>query len=78
MEVNLKCFAKLSNGSGCDYRESTTYEIKAGETVSDLAKRANISPKDVEIAFVNNKIVNLEAALADGDRVGLVPAVGGM
>ena len=78
MKVNLKCFAKLSQASQCDYRESTAYEINAGETVYDLAKRAKILPKDVEIAFVNNKVVNLEAKLSDGDNVGLAPAVGGM
>lgn len=78
MNVNLKCFAKLSKDSQCDYRESTPYEINEGETVYDLAKRAEILPEDVEIAFVNNKVVNLEAVLSDGDNVALAPAVGGM
>lgn len=78
MKVNLKCFAKLSKDSQCDYRESTTYEMNEGATVFDLAKRSEISPKDVEIAFVNNRVVTLEAVLADGDNVGLAPAVGGM
>ena len=78
MKVNMKCFAKLSKDSQCDYRESTAYEMNEGATVYDLAKRAEISPKDVEIAFVNNRVVTLEAVLADGDNVGLAPAVGGM
>ena len=78
MKVNLKCFAKLSKDSQCDYRESTSYEINEGDTVYDLAKQAKIVPKDVEIAFVNNRVVTLEAVLADGDNVGLAPAVGGM
>jgi molybdopterin converting factor small subunit len=78
MKVNLKCFAKLSKDSQCDYRESTSYEVNEGETVYDLARRADILPKDVEIAFVNNRVVNLETVLSDGDNVGLAPAVGGM
>ena len=78
MQVNLKCFAKLSKDSQCDYRESTSYEVNEGETVYDLARRADILPKDVEIAFVNNRVVNLETVLSDGDNVGLAPAVGGM
>lgn len=78
MKVNLKCFAKLSRDSQCDYRESTSYEIREGERVCDLAARADILPKDVEIAFVNNRVVNLETVLSDGDNVGLAPAVGGM
>ena len=78
MKVNLKCFAKLSKDSQCDYRESTTHEINEGDTVYDLAKRAKILPKDVKIAFINHKVANLEAVLSDGDNVGLAPAVGGM
>jgi molybdopterin converting factor small subunit len=78
MKVNLKCFAKLSKDGECDYRDSTSYEIEQGETVYDLANRAKILPKDVEIAFINHKIVSLETVLADGDNVGLAPAVGGM
>jgi len=78
MKVNLKCFAKLSKDSQCDYRESTRYEINEGETVRDLATRAEILPKDVEIVFVNNRVEHLETVLSDGDNVGLAPAVGGM
>lgn len=78
MRVSLKCFAKLSTDGQCDYRESTTYEINEGATVHDLARRANLVPKDVKIAFVNNRNVSLEMVLVDGDRVGLAPAVGGM
>jgi len=78
MKVNLKCFARLSKEGECDFRDSTPYEIDKGETVYDLANRAKILPKDVEIAFINNKIVSLETVLADGDNVGLAPAVGGM
>ena len=78
MKVNLKCFAKLSNESQCDFRESTTFEMNEGATVSDLAKQAEVLPEDVEIAFVNNTIVDLGTVLTDGDKVGLAPAVGGM
>lgn len=78
MKVNLKCFAKLSTEGECDYKGSTPYEMNEGETVHDLAKRANLEPKDVEIAFVNNRVVSPETVLAEGDRVGLAPAVGGM
>lgn len=78
MKVNLKCFAKLSRDGECDYRESTTYNLNEGETVNDLARRAKIEPKDVKIALVNNRVASPETVLADGDRVGIAPAVGGM
>jgi molybdopterin converting factor small subunit len=78
MKVNLKCFSKLVNPDTCDFNESTLYEIADGDSVEGLVHRAGISKKDVKIAFVNNRIVDFDTVLSDGDRVGLAPAVGGM
>mgnify|MGYP003573611883 CR=1 FL=1 len=78
MNVNLKCFSSLVKAEYCDYSESQTYRLTEGQTVGDLVEEAKIERKDVKIAFVNNKIVDFDTALADGDRVGLSPAVGGM
>lgn len=78
MKVELKCFSKLVNPDTCDFNESTTYNLEAGRTVEDLIERAGIDSEDVKIAFVNSRIVNLDTALSEGDRVGLAPDVGGM
>jgi len=78
MNVDLKCFSSLVNPDSCDYRESQTYRLAEGQTVGDLVVKAGIDKKDVKIAFVNSKVVDFETPLADGDRVGLAPAVGGM
>ena len=78
MRVNLKCFATLVNAEKCDYKDSTPYELGDGQTVEDLFGRAGIAKEDVKIAFVNNRNVDFGEALADGDHVGLAPAVGGM
>lgn len=78
MRVDLKCFAKLSKAGTCDFSDSTTYEMNPGETARDLVKRAHVSAEDVKLVFVNNKIVDLETLLSDGDKVALAPAVGGM
>jgi molybdopterin converting factor small subunit len=78
MKVNLKCFSALVNPDTCDYRDSTLYDLAEGQTVEDLIHRAGIASDDVKIAFVNNRIVDLDTVLSDGDRVGLSPAVGGM
>ncbi len=78
MKVNLKCFSKLVNPDTCDYNESTLYEIADGDNIESLAQRAGITKEDVKIAFVNNRIVDFDTVLSDGDRVGLAPAVGGM
>jgi len=78
MKVNLKCFSKLVNPDTCDFNESTLYEIADGDSIESLAQRAGIAKEDVRIAFVNNRIVDFDTILSDGDRVGLAPAVGGM
>ncbi len=78
MRVDLKCFAKLVNTETCDFKESTTYELNDGQTVEHLLQQAGIGKKDVKIAFVNSRVVELDTVLSEGDRVGLAPAVGGM
>ncbi len=78
MNVDLKCFSSLVNPDSCDFRESQTYRLTDGQTVEDLVEKAGIEKNDVKIAFVNSKIVEFDTVLADGDRVGLAPAVGGM
>ena len=78
MRVDLKCFAKLVNPGTCDFKESTSYELDQGQTVQHLLEQAEISREDIEIAFVNSRVVDLDTVLSEGDRVGLAPAVGGM
>ena len=78
MKVNLKCFSSLANSDACDYENSESYQLADGQTVKDLVQHAGIAREDVKIAFVNNRKVDIDTVLADGDRVGLAPAVGGM
>ena len=78
MKVNLRCFSKLANQDTCDFKAYTSYDLDKGHTVEDLVERAGIAREDVKIAFVNSRIADFDTALADGDRVGLAPATGGM
>lgn len=78
MKISLKCFSSLVNPDTCNFKDSTTYSLKDGQTVDDLVQRAGFDKQDVKIAFVNNQIVYFDKVLSDGDRVGLAPAVGGM
>ena len=78
MKINLKCFSKLADPDTCDFRDSTEYELDDGQTVEALVERAGIDKKSVKIAFVNNKTVDLDTVLSEGDRIGLAPSVGGM
>jgi molybdopterin converting factor small subunit len=78
MKVNLKCFSKLADPDKCDFRDSTEYELKDGQTVEALVERAGIDKDSIKIAFLNNKTVGLDTVLSDGDKIGLAPSVGGM
>ena len=78
MRVNLKCFSALAKTDACDYRNSTSYDLDDGQTVEDLVGRAGVDKEKVKIAFLNNKIVEFDTVLSDGDQVGLAPSVGGM
>jgi molybdopterin converting factor small subunit len=78
MKVELKCFATLVDPETCDYRSATAYELADGKTVQDLAELAGVDGEKVKIAFVNGRQAAIDTPLADGDRIGLVPAVGGM
>ena len=78
MKIDLKCFSTLVEPDKCDFKDSTTYELKDGQTVKDLMKKANISEENVKIVFVNSRIVDFGTVLSNGDKVGLAPATGGM
>jgi molybdopterin converting factor small subunit len=78
LKVNLKCFSKLVDPETCDFRDSTEYEMNDGQTVEALVERAGIDKNIVKIAFLNNRIVDLDTVLSEGDRIGLAPSVGGM
>ena len=78
MKIEMRCFANLAESESCDYRESSKYDVQPNTTAGDLVRQTGISEKSVKIIFVNGKASAPDTVLAEGDRVGLVPAVGGM
>jgi molybdopterin synthase sulfur carrier subunit len=78
MRVNLKCFAELSEGDVCDFTGSDQYEIFEGDTVESLVDRLRMPKEEIKIIFLNNKIVDFDAVLHDGDKLGFAPPVAGM
>jgi molybdopterin synthase sulfur carrier subunit len=78
MKINVRCFAKLADEATCDYRSAISYDLEEGQTVKALADKAGVSGEDVKITFVNGRHAGFDTVLANGDRVGFVPAVGGM
>ena len=78
MKVNLKCFAELSEGDVCDFTGGDHYEISEGDTVESLVDRLGMPKEEIKIIFLNNKIVDFNAVLHDGDQLGLAPPVAAM
>jgi molybdopterin converting factor small subunit len=74
MPIELKCYATLAplTPSNAD-----ALPIREGETVLDLMTRLSIPETEIKIVFVNGVNAPLNQPLADGDRVGVFPPVGG-
>ena len=78
MKVKVKCFATLAEADTCDYKDSLEYEVSEGDTVDNLVDRLDLAREDIKIVFRNNKVVDFNTPLAEGDQLGFAPAVGGM
>ena len=78
MKIYAKCFATLARESECDFRRDARFDVPAGITVQNFLRYVGVAREAVKIAFVNNRIVALDHALEEGDRLALAPAVGGM
>ncbi|EHJ46994.1 thiamine S protein [Solidesulfovibrio carbinoliphilus subsp. oakridgensis] len=74
MPIELNCFATLAPLTPPN---SGAFPITAGETVASLVDRLGIPRDEVKIVFVNGVTSDLARPLADGDRVGIFPPVGG-
>ena len=73
MRVRVKCFATLG-----DHAPPEGFlELEGGVTVEALLPLLRLDVADIKLVFVNSKNSALETVLADGDQVGLFPAVGG-
>ena len=74
MSIELKCYATLAPLTPGN---ANALPIHAGETVLELLTRLSIPKDEIKIVFVNGVTVELDRPLADGDRVGVFPPVGG-
>ena len=78
MKIKVKWFATLAEANTCDYKDSIEYEVSEGDTVDNLVDRLDLAREDIKIVFRNNKVVDFNTPLAEGDQLGFAPAVGGM
>jgi molybdopterin converting factor small subunit len=52
-------------------------EARSGLTVRKVIAEASLRPADVAVVMINHNRCTLDSPLADGDRLGLFPAVSG-
>lgn len=74
MNITIKCFASLSRYTPQD---AEAFPLAPGERVADVVARLGIPPEELKLVFVNGSHADLTRQLAEGDRLGLFPAVGG-
>ncbi len=73
MRVRVKCFATLGDHTPPE----GVLELADGSAVRAMLPLLQLEEADIKLVFVNSKNSDLEAVLADGDQVGIFPAVGG-
>ena len=74
MPIELKCYATLAPLTPPN---AGAFPIRPGETILELVTRLSIPEEEIKIVFVNGISAGLDKPLADGDRVGVFPPVGG-
>jgi sulfur carrier protein ThiS len=78
MPVLVKLSASLRRfAPGYDAQEGLLLPHRPGLSVVGLLAELGIAQAEVKIIMVNGVKAKPEQALADGDRVGLFPALGG-
>lgn len=78
MNIEIHLYATLARYLPPDARDkSCSLSLPRGAAVMDVIKALGILESSVKLIFVNGVHGQRDTALADGDRVGLFPPVGG-
>lgn len=72
--ISLKLFASLAKRAP---ENADAFPVAPGATVLELVRQLNIPLKEAKLVFINNRRVELDTVIQDGDRVGIFPPVGG-
>jgi sulfur carrier protein ThiS len=73
MEVDVSLFATFQSNRF----HRSRIQLPKGATVMDLLAKLAISADDVGVLIVNSRDATYRQRLADGDRVTLIPEIGG-
>lgn len=77
MKLEIRLYATLRRHQPQAPAGLLSLEVAAGSAARDLLPALGIKPEEVHMLMINGVSASLDAALADGDRVGIFPAVGG-
>jgi sulfur carrier protein ThiS len=72
-KITIKCYATL--GTYCP--PEGVLALPEPTDIAALVTMLEIPPEEVKLIFVNGKRADTDQVLAEGDRVGLFPPVGG-
>jgi molybdopterin converting factor small subunit len=74
IHISLRLFASLAQRMP---EHPDRFAVPPGATVGDVLSVLDIAADDAKLVFINNRRAELTSALADGDRLGIFPPVGG-
>lgn len=72
--IQVKLFSVLSKWTPA---ASDHYPVPAGTTAEQLARRLSLPVDQVKLIFINGRRQPADTTLAEGDRIGIFPPVGG-
>ncbi|MEA3338553.1 MAG: MoaD/ThiS family protein [Chloroflexota bacterium] len=76
--IQVKLFATLRRYyAAIGIGEAMAVEMPEGATVGQLIERLRLPAGEVKVIFVNSIVRQKDHPLADGDELGIFPAVGG-
>lgn len=77
MKIEVRLYATLRRHQPQAAAGLLTLEVAAGTAAGDLLPTLGIKPEEVHMFMVNGVSAAMDTPLADGDRIGIFPAVGG-
>jgi molybdopterin synthase sulfur carrier subunit len=78
IQVQTRVYATLRRfWPGLGLGEPLLVELPEGATVGQLLEKLDLPEDEIKIVFVNNLVRERDHMLADGDRLGIFPPVGG-
>ncbi len=73
IELEIKCYATLAR----HLPPGGKLELPEGSSIGQVITTLGIDPEEVKIIFLNGVHASETSVLANGDRVGLFPPIGG-